>query len=92
VKGYLAAYGKDFATPDGSSRAAWEKERRLRISSKSKISVKLQNLSVSVNGNKATARFRQDYKANELAVSSRKALEMVKSGDRWLIVRESVVN
>ena len=92
VKGYLAAYGKDFATPDGSSRAAWEEERRLRISSKSKISVKLQNLSVSVNGNKATARFRQDYKANELAVSSRKALEMVKSGDRWLIVRESVVN
>jgi ketosteroid isomerase-like protein len=92
VKGYLAAYGKEFVTPDGSSRSAWEEERRLRISSKSKISVRLQNLTVSVNGNKATAKFRQDYKANELAVSSRKALELTKSGDRWLIVRESVVN
>jgi len=92
VKAYLASYGKEFATPDGTSRAAWEDERRLRITSKSKISVKVQNLNVSVSGNKATAKFRQDYKANELAVSSRKALELVKSGDRWVIVRESVVN
>ncbi|NBX20395.1 MAG: DUF4440 domain-containing protein [Betaproteobacteria bacterium] len=90
VKGYLAAYGKDFATPSGTSRSAWEEERRQRITSKSKISVKLENLNISVNGTKATAKFRQDYKANELAVSSRKSLDLVKSGDRWLIVRESV--
>lgn len=92
VKGYLAAYGRDFATPAGTSRSAWEEERRQRITSKSKISVKLENLTVSVNGNKATAKFRQDYKANELAVSSRKALDLAKSGDRWLIIRETVVN
>lgn len=92
VKGYLAAYGRDFATPAGTSRSAWEDERRQRITSKSKISVKLENLNISVSGNKATAKFRQDYKANELAVSSRKALELTKSGDRWVIVRESVVN
>lgn len=92
VKGYLAAYGKDFVTPSGTSRSAWENERRQRITSKSRISVKLENLTISVNGQKATARFRQDYKANELAVSSRKSLELAKSGDRWLIVRESVVN
>ena len=92
VKAYLAAYGRDFATPSGTSRSAWEDERRQRITSKSKISVKLENLNVSVNGNKATAKFRQDYKANELAVSSRKALDLVKSGDRWVIIRETVVN
>lgn len=92
VKAYLASYGKEFATPDRNSRSAWEEERRQRITSKSKISVKLENLSVTVNGNKATARFRQDYKANELAVSSRKSLELAKSGERWVIVRESVVN
>jgi ketosteroid isomerase-like protein len=92
VKGYLAAYGKEFATPSGTSRSAWEEERRQRITSKSKISVKLENLSVSVTGHKATVKFRQDYKANELAVSSRKALELAKSGDRWVIIRESVVN
>ena len=92
VKGYLAAYGRDFSPPSGTSRSAWEEERRQRISSKSKISVKLENLSVSVSGNKATAKFRQDYKANELAVSSRKALDLAKSGERWVIIRETVVN
>ncbi|WP_296508346.1 tetratricopeptide repeat protein [Rhodoferax sp.] len=90
MKGYLGAYSRDFATPGGAKRSEWEEERRQRITSKSKISVKLENLNVSVNGNKATAKFRQDYKADELAVSSRKVLELVKTGDRWVIVRETV--
>ena len=92
VKGYLAAYSKDFNPPGTMNRADWESERRQRIVSKSKISVKLDNLTVSVNGNKASAKFRQDYKANGLATSSRKSLELVKSGDRWLIVKESLGN
>ena len=75
-----------------TSRSAWEEERRLRITSKANISVKLENLNISVNGNKATAKFRQDYKAGELAVSSRKTLELVKNGDRWHIVKESTGN
>jgi len=45
-----------------------------------------------VSANKATAKFRQDYKAGELAVSSRKTLELVKNGDRWHIVKESTGN
>lgn len=89
VKTYLAAYGRDFAPPGSMKRSAWENERRERISNKSKISLKLENLNVTVNGSNATATFRQDYKASGLAVSSRKTLDLVKSGDRWLIVRES---
>jgi tetratricopeptide (TPR) repeat protein len=89
VKSYLASYGKDFNPPGSQSRSSWEEERRQRISSKSKISVKLENLKVTVSGNTATAKFRQDYKANGLAVSSRKTLDLVKHGDRWQIVKES---
>ncbi|MFM2252495.1 MAG: hypothetical protein RJB68_832 [Pseudomonadota bacterium] len=92
MKGYLSAYGRDFDTPGGVKRSAWEEERRQRITGKSKISVTVSNLNITVNGSKATAKFRQDYKANELAVSSRKVLELTKTGDRWLIVRESVGN
>ena len=92
VKGYLAAYARDFDPPGSMKRDAWEDERRQRISSKSKISVKLEKLTVTVNGNKAVAQFRQDYKANELSVSSRKTLDLVKNGDRWQIVRESTGN
>jgi ketosteroid isomerase-like protein len=89
MSAYLGAYGKEFDPPGKLSRSSWESERRQRITGKSAISVKLENLSVSVNGTKAVAKFRQDYKADALAVSSRKTLDLVKSGDRWLIVRES---
>jgi len=89
VKAYLAAYGREFAPPGSMKRSAWENERRERIISKSRISIKLENLNVTVNGNKATAKFRQNYKATGLAVSSIKTLDLAKSGDRWLIVRES---
>lgn len=86
---YLAAYGKEFDPPGKQSRQAWEAERRSRIVGKSKISVDVSELAVSVEGNKAVARFRQNYSADSLKVSSRKTLEFVKSGDRWTIVRES---
>jgi tetratricopeptide (TPR) repeat protein len=90
VKNYLAAYGKEFDTPGSMARIAWEEERRQRINSKSKISVKLENLGVTVNGNTAVAKFRQEYKANGHAVSSRKTLNLQKTGDHWKIVKESV--
>jgi ketosteroid isomerase-like protein len=89
VKAYLAMYGKEFDAPGQMSRSKWEEERRSRISSKSSIKVKLENLDVTVNGNKATAKFRQDYKAGDLSVSSRKVLDLTRNGDRWQIVRES---
>lgn len=92
VKGYLAAYGKDFDPAGSMSRKAWEEERQQRISSKASISVKVDKLAVSVNGNRAAAKFRQDYKAGGLAVSSRKTLDFAKVGEHWLIVKESVGN
>jgi ketosteroid isomerase-like protein len=90
IKGYLGAYGKEFNPPGSQSRAAWEQERRTKITSKSKIDVKIENLAVSVNGDKAVARFRQDYRAGALAVSSRKTLDLVKKGERWHIVKETI--
>lgn len=89
MSAYLAAYGKDFRPPQGQSRKAWESSRRDRILGKSRISVKLSNFSIAVNDSKATARFKQDYSADSLQVSSRKTLDMVKVGDRWVIIKES---
>jgi len=63
--------------------------RRRRIVGKSKISVKLSDITVSVQGDKATARFRQAYSADALNVSSRKTLDLVNNNGRWTIVRES---
>jgi len=86
---YLGAYGKEFDPPGNLSRKSWEEERRARILGKSQISVKISDLSVSFNGDRAIAKFKQAYSADTLNVSSRKTLELVKAGERWLIVRES---
>lgn len=87
LNAYFAAYSRDFN--GGKSRKAWEQERRERIQGKRNISVKLSKISVSVNGNKATARFRQDYKADSLDISSGKRIDLVRSGGEWVIVKES---
>jgi tetratricopeptide (TPR) repeat protein len=86
---YLGAYGKEFDPPGNQPRKAWEDERRSRIVGKARIIVRLSDMSVSVNGNRAVAKFKQAYSADSLNVSSRKTLELVKAGDRWVIVRES---
>lgn len=90
LKGYFASYGKEFEPPNGAKRSAWEEERQTRIMGKSKISVRLEGLKISFNGSKAIVKFRQDYKADGLTVSSRKTLELVKHGEHWQIIRETV--
>jgi tetratricopeptide (TPR) repeat protein len=89
VPSYLGAYGPGFTPPGGQARAAWEAERRSRIEPRSRIGVDISDLNVTVNGDRATARFRQDYTSDNLNITSRKTLDLVKSGNRWLIVRES---
>ena len=88
MKAYLGSYGATFSPANKVSRAEWEAERKARIMGKAKISVKLSNITVSTSGNTAIVKFKQDYKADALATSSRKTLEMTKSGDRWLITKE----
>lgn len=88
MQGYFAAYGADFSPPKDMSRNDWETERRDRIVGKSKISLDISNLSIELNGNKATATFRQAYRADAVSSNSRKTLHLIKAGGRWVISRE----
>ena len=84
---YYAAYSRDF--DGGKSRKAWEQERRDRIMGKRSISVKLSDIDVKIKDNKASVRFRQEYKADSLNISSTKRVEMARTGGKWVIVKES---
>lgn len=89
VDRYLAAYAPDFTPARKQDKKQWEAERRTRISNKSKISVTVDDLVISVNGQTASARFKQVYTADKLKSTDRKTLELQRVGDKWLIRKES---
>lgn len=89
VKNYLSYYASDFKTPNGESRSDWEASRNERISRPKFIQVGINSAKVQlVDDNHANVTFRQSYKSSGLNVSGNKTLNMVKSGDKWLIQKE----
>ncbi|RQO43979.1 hypothetical protein DBV14_25670 [Variovorax sp. KBW07] len=90
VERYLAAYAPEFTPARKQDRKRWEAERRTRITGKSKISVTVDDLVISVNGQTASARFKQIYSADKLKNTDRKTLELQRVGNQWLIRKETV--
>lgn len=90
VKGYLAHYAKDFQTPNGESRAAWEAERAKRINKPGTIQVGHEGLRISIDGDTATVKFRQHYKAGALKTGANKVVTLVRRDGRWLIQQEKI--
>jgi len=87
VKAYLGYYASNF-NPGNMSRKAWEDQREERLRRPSWIKVTYDTPSISIEGNKATVRFRQSYKASNFKSSSSKTMVFTKSGNSWLILDE----
>jgi len=61
VDNYLKFYADKFTPEPPLDRESWEKQRRERLSTNGKIGLKLNDLVVTCDGDKATAKFNQDY-------------------------------
>jgi tetratricopeptide (TPR) repeat protein len=86
---YLAYYAKDFKTPGGEGRAAWEKTRRSRVTAPKSISVSLASPKVTMDGpDRARVTFRQNYRSDVLKSNSTKTLILVRADGGWKIVEE----
>jgi outer membrane protein assembly factor BamE (lipoprotein component of BamABCDE complex)/ketosteroid isomerase-like protein len=92
---YFAAYSPAFV-PDGlPSRAAWEAQRKKRLSpQQGKISLELTDVNVSREGDAAVATFTQKYASKAFSDEMVKRLELKldTTNNRWLIVRESAAS
>ena len=87
--GYLSYYAKEFKTPGGEARDAWEKTRRARVTAPKSIAVAVESPKVTMSGaDRATVTFRQNYRSDVLKSNNRKTLVMVRNGGRWQIVEE----
>ena len=86
---YLSYYAKDFKTPGGEAREAWEKTRRARIGAPKSISVAIASPKVTMDGaDRASVSFQQNYKSDVLKSNSRKTLVLVKADGGWKILEE----
>lgn len=94
VNAYLASYAKEFRTPRGEPRSAWEKQRRARVTAPKSITVEIDVSKVVDKGDgKVSVTFRQDYRSDVFSGSATKTLLMSKSPDgRWRILQEQVSN
>lgn len=84
---YYSAYSSRFE-PQGSTLAAWKTERKERIVGKPAITVTVNDLKTSVQGERATASFRQYYASGGYKATTRKTLRLQREGDKWRITRE----
>ena len=89
TKKYLGFYAKEFKTPDGESRSAWEAHRQERIAKPKSIQVEIKDAKAKlIDDNHASVSFKQFYRASHLHTSASKTLELVKSNGKWLIMEE----
>ncbi len=90
MKAYFAAYASEFDPKGNQSRKSWEEERKKRIAGKSgKIRVSISDPKFTIDGNQATVKFHQSYRAPGLSSDSTKTLILVRKGERWLIKEEN---
>lgn len=91
ITGYLTFYASSFRPHGALSRTAWEKSRRERITKPKSIRVAVANPKVSfTDATHATVSFKQSYHSDTLKSNTVKTLEMVKTGEKWLIQQERV--
>lgn len=92
---YFAAYSPTFVPEGLPNRAAWEAQRKKRLSpQQGKISLDISNLNVSRTGDTAVVTFTQKYAAKSYRDEMSKCLELQLDAttQRWLIVRETAAS
>jgi ketosteroid isomerase-like protein len=86
---YLAFYDASFTPPGGKTRAAWESERRQRLSRPGDIRVEVNQPTVELTSpERASLRFTQRYSSTTLNESTSKQLELRLRGTQWKIMSE----
>lgn len=103
LEGYLNYYAEKFAPSHGVSKAAWLKQRSLRIRNAKSMNLPLKDIKITVNGNKAIAKIKEPQATqadsgatNKNSLGSKdgvmKELEFELIEGNWQIIRESLVD
>lgn len=90
VERYLAAYAPDFRPADDQPLADWQAQRKDRLRKARSIQVQIEQLDVDADGDRATTRFLQRYRAGTVSDRVWKRLVLTRTPDGWKINEEAV--
>ena len=88
VAAYLTHYSDHFKPATGVALEQWKADRETRIKTPKSILIELMKLEVKVEGDSATATFKQHYQSERLNEWTRKTLQLRRESDVWRIVDE----
>lgn len=87
---YRAFYAVNFQPSGNASVAAWETERRRRVSQAVSPSIRIESLKTEVSvENRVTTRFIQHYKAGNFSDTVNKQIDWIRINDEWQIASEN---
>ncbi|MGQ2964734.1 L,D-transpeptidase Cds6 family protein [Methylophilus sp.] len=92
INAYLAAYSPEFVPEDLPNKRAWEAQRKKRLSpGQGNISLEIDAVNVTRDGDTAVATFTQKYaaKAYRDVMVKKLQLKLDPASHNWLIVRET---
>lgn len=85
---YFIFYADDYHPP-GQSRAAWKKERRIRLNKPRWIQIGLDGIDIKfLTNQEAKVELVQDYRASNYQDKTHKALRLRQTADGWRIIEE----
>jgi ketosteroid isomerase-like protein len=90
VERYLAAYAADFRPAEGQTLEDWRAQRKDRLGKARGIQVQVEQLTVDADGDRATARFLQRYRAGVVSDRVWKRMVLTRTPDGWKISEEAV--
>lgn len=91
ASGYLGHYAENFVPALGLSRGAWESLRKKRIDKQGGIQATVSDIKpLACDAKSAEVSFKQEYGSVDYRDSVEKTLSLIRVGDAWKIVRETV--
>jgi len=89
---YINMYSKNFEPVGFRNKEAWLENRKQRIAKSGPIRITLQDINITVTGNKAIAEFMQIYSSPTYSdkVMKQLVLELEQENKQWVIVKETV--
>lgn len=92
IDGYLAAYSKSFAPPDGTTFSAWKEKRQKSLTRPKAIRIRISDAVIeTLPNNQLLITFKQHYESDNYTDTVIKSLTMVQETDGWKILNEWIV-